>query len=119
MSSPPPAELLSYLDSLPEPHILFDQRYRILAANAAYRRRFAGSASVIGRTCYEVSHHFDRPCDECGESCPMAKARQSGQRERVLHLHHTPQGEAYVNIELVPLKNAQGEQVFYLSLIHI
>ena len=112
---PPPAELLSYLDSLPEPHILFDQRYRILAANAAYRRRFAGSASVIGRTCYEVSHHFDRPCDECGESCPMAKARQSGQRERVLHLHHTPQGEAYVNIELVPLKNAQGEQVFYIE----
>lgn len=115
MSSPPPAELLSYLDSLAEPHILFDQRYRILAANAAYRRRFAGSASVIGRTCYEVSHHFDRPCDECGESCPMAKARQSGQRERVLHLHHTPQGEAYVNIELVPLKNAQGEQVFYVE----
>jgi len=36
--SAPPAELQSYLDTLPDPHILFDQRYRILAANAAYRR---------------------------------------------------------------------------------
>ncbi len=113
--SAPPAELQSYLDTLPDPHILFDQRYRILAANAAYRRQFAGTASVIGRTCYEVSPRFDRPCDESGESCPMARARLSGQRERVLHLHHTPQGEAYVNIELVPLKNAQGEQVFFIE----
>jgi two-component system, NtrC family, response regulator HydG len=115
MSLTPPAELLSYLDSLSAPHILFDHRYRILAANTAYRRQFGGAASVIGRTCYEVSHRFDRPCDESGESCPMSRARHSGQRERVLHLHHTPQGEAYVNIELVPLLNAQGQQVFFVE----
>lgn len=111
----PPSELLSYLDSLPSPHILFDQRYRILAANSAYRRQFGTGTSVIGRTCYEVSHHFDRPCDQAGESCPMTQARQSGQRERVLHLHHTPQGEAYVQIELVPLKDARGEQVYFIE----
>lgn len=43
-----------------------------------------------------------------GESGPLARARVSGRRERVLHLHHTPQGEAYVNIELVPLRGAAG-----------
>ena len=114
MSAPPP-ELVSYLESLPVPHILIDPRYRILAANAAYRRQFGTGSSVIGRTCHEVSHHFQRPCDQSGESCPMALARQSGQRERVLHLHHTPGGEAYVNIELVPLANAQGEQAFFVE----
>lgn len=114
MSAPPP-ELVSYLESVPTPHILIDPRYRILAANAAYRRQFGTGASVIGRTCHEVSHHFERPCDQSGESCPMAMARQSGQRERVLHLHHTPKGEAYVNIELVPLSNAQGEQAFFVE----
>ncbi len=108
-------ELVSYLEGLPEPHILFDRQYRIVAANAAYRRQFSPQASVVGRTCYEVSHRFDRPCDQAGESCPLTRSRSSGQRERVLHLHHTPQGEAYVNIELVPLRDASGEQAWYIE----
>lgn len=114
MSSALP-ELKSYLESLPEPHILFDDRYRILAANGAYLKQFGTQTSVIGRTCYEVSHHFQAPCDQCGESCPMSLAKASGQRERVLHLHHTPKGEAYVNIELVPLTNADGQQVYFIE----
>lgn len=108
-------ELVSYLEGLPEPHILFDRQYRIIAANAAYRRQFSPQASVVGRTCFEVSHHFSRPCDQAGESCPLARSRESGQRERVLHLHHTPQGESYVNIELVPLRDAAGEQAYFIE----
>jgi two-component system, NtrC family, response regulator HydG len=108
-------ELVSYLEGLPEPHILFDRQYRILAANAAYRRLFSPQASVVGRTCYEVSHHFSVPCDQAGESCPLARSRESAQRERVLHLHHTPHGESYVNIELVPLRDASGEQAYFIE----
>lgn len=108
-------ELLSYLEGLSEPHILFDKQYRILAANKAYRKQFSPQHSVVGRTCYEVSHHFNVPCDQAGESCPLARARESGQRERVLHLHHTPRGEEYVNIELAPLLDAQGEQNYYVE----
>ena len=113
-SSPLP-ELMSFLEGMPEPHILFDRQYRILAANAAYRRQFSPQHSVVGRTCYEVSHHFDKPCDQAGESCPLASARASGQRERVLHLHYTPHGEEYINIELSPLLDAQGEQAFFVE----
>lgn len=111
----PLPELMSYLEGLAEPHILFDTQYRILAANAAYRRQFSPERSVVGRTCYEVSHHFSVPCDQAGESCPLLKARESGQRERVLHLHHTPKGEEYINIELAPLLNASGEQAFFIE----
>ncbi|HMS80293.1 MAG TPA: sigma 54-interacting transcriptional regulator, partial [Burkholderiaceae bacterium] len=111
----PLPELVSYLEGLSEPHILFDAQYRILAANAAYRAQFAPRGSVIGRTCYDVSHGFSQPCDLAGESCPLARARRSGQRERVLHLHHTPKGEAYVDIELVPLRDAAGEQAYYIE----
>ncbi len=111
----PLPELMSFLEGMAEPHILFDRQYRILAANAAYRRQFSPERSVLGRTCYEVSHHFDKPCDQAGESCPLARARASGQRERVLHLHHTPHGEEYVNIELSPLRNTQGEQAFFVE----
>jgi len=111
----PLPELSAFLEGLPEPHILFDAQYRILAANAAYRRQFSPQRSVVGRHCYEVSHHFAVPCDQAGESCPLAQSRLSGQRERVLHLHHTPQGEEYVNIELSPLPGPDGEPAFYVE----
>ncbi|MDR3368751.1 sigma-54-dependent Fis family transcriptional regulator [Rhodoferax sp.] len=111
----PLPELMSFLEGLPEPHILFDTQYRILGANAAYRRQFSPERGVVGRTCFEVSHRFNMPCDQSGESCPLIKARESGQRERVLHLHHTAKGEEYVNIELAPLLNADGEQAFFIE----
>ncbi|TXT40520.1 MAG: sigma-54 dependent transcription regulator [Comamonadaceae bacterium] len=111
----PLPELMSFVEGLPEPHILFDTQYRILAANAAYRRQFSPDRSVVGRTCFEVSHRFNTPCDQAGESCPLARSRDSGQRERVLHLHHTPKGEEYVNIELAPLLDATGQQAFYVE----
>jgi len=106
---------MSFVEGLPEPHILFDNQYRILAANAAYRRQFSPDRSVVGRTCYEVSHRFSVPCDQAGESCPLARSRESGQRERVLHMHHTSKGEEYVNIELAPLLDASGQQAFYVE----
>ena len=86
-----PPLLASLLERLPEPHILFDRDYRILAANAAYRAEF-GDDPIVGRSCYAVSHHADVPCDRAGESCPLAAALASGQREKVLHLHRLPTG---------------------------
>ncbi|MDD5030102.1 MAG: sigma 54-interacting transcriptional regulator, partial [Rhodoferax sp.] len=111
----PLPELMSFLEGLPEPHILFDTQYRILAANAAYRHQFSAGHSVVGRTCYEVSHQFTAPCDQAGESCPLLQARTSGQRERVLHLHHTPKGQEYVTIELAPLLDESGAQAFFIE----
>ena len=114
MSEDLPA-LMSYLDGLPEPHIVFDMDYRIVSANTAYLREYAQGQDVRGQTCYEVSHRFQAPCDQAGESCPRARALASGQRERVLHLHHTPCGEAYVNIELAPLKDRRGRIRYFIE----
>ena len=111
----PLPELMSFLEGLSEPHILLDARYRILAANAAYRQQYSQAQSVVGRRCYEVSHHFSVPCDQAGESCPLAQARESGQRERVMHLHHTAKGEEYIHIELAPIFNAAGKQTYYVE----
>ena len=110
-----PAELRSLLEQLPEPHILFTPDYRIVFANRAYRDSHGSGRALLGQTCYHVSHHYDAPCDESGESCPLARSRQSGQRERVLHLHHTPHGEEYVDIELIPLRNAHGEISWFVE----
>lgn len=115
MAMHPLAELISYLDTLSEPHILFDTDYRILAANKAYQRSFGGGQAIIGQTCYAVSHRYAAPCDKAGETCPLKQSMASGQRERVLHLHHTPDGEDYVNIELAPVRGANGEIAYFIE----
>ncbi len=101
-SSEPLAELVSFIESLGEPRILTDLDYRILAANKAYRDAYAPHGSVVGRHCYEVSHHYAVPCDEAGESCPRRAALVSRRTEQALHIHHTPRGDEHVQVELNP-----------------
>lgn len=108
---PSRAELISFLESLVEPHILCDRNYRIIAANDSYRAKWEGKQKIIGRTCHEVSHRYSVPCDQAGGSCPLLRSLRSGQRERVVHLHHTPLGERLEDIELTPIRNADGEMV--------
>lgn len=117
MTSDPklPGELLALLESLPDPRILVDPDYRILSANAAYKHTFGNPREIIGRTCYEISHHYDKPCDQCGESCPRQTAMKTRQPSRVLHLHHTPRGQEYVDVELVPIHDAAGQLVYFVE----
>jgi two-component system response regulator HydG len=114
----PPVELLSLLEALNEPRILVDSEYRIMAANQAYRREFGNPRAIIGRTCYEVSHHFKKPCDQCGESCPRQAAEKSREVSRVLHLHHTPRGEEYVDVELIPIQGADGKIAYFVETMN-
>ncbi len=112
-------ELLSYLDTLPEPRIVLNRDYTIVGANRAYLAHYhAGDVELAGRRCYEVSHRFTRPCDEEGESCPLKSSQRSGQPHRVLHIHHTPRGEEHVDVELTPVRNAQGEIAYFIEMIH-
>ncbi|MFN3630379.1 MAG: sigma-54 interaction domain-containing protein [Casimicrobiaceae bacterium] len=105
----PPEALAAYLETLPEPHILIDEDYRIVTANAAYRRAFGARTRLEGAHCYRVSHGYEVPCDQAGETCPLARARLSRAREHVLHRHHTPEGERYVQIDLAPLRTQAGD----------
>ena len=110
-----PSELIAFLESAVEPAIVMDAEYRIVAANAAYRREFGGGQPIRGRTCYEVSHHFSVPCDQAGESCPLKQSLESGTPERVLHLHHTSRGEEHVDVETTPIVDAAGQVVYFVE----
>jgi two-component system, NtrC family, response regulator HydG len=112
-------ELISFLDGLPEPRIVMDVDYRIIAANTAYIREFGEDRPVAGRTCYEVSHRFSVPCDQAGESCPLKQSLESGEPQRVLHLHHTPRGEEHVAVETTPIRDGQGEIVCFVETMRI
>jgi two-component system response regulator HydG len=111
------SELLSYLDSQPQPCIVLSKDYTIIAANVAYRLEYGSNAPLNGRHCYEVSHHFDRPCDEAGESCPLKFSATAKQSQRVLHLHQTPRGEEHVDVVLTPIFDSSGEIVYFVEMI--
>jgi transcriptional regulator with PAS, ATPase and Fis domain len=113
-----PAETLHLLDSFPEPKILLDTQYRIIAANTAYRREFGSSQKIEGKLCYELSHHYDKPCDQSGENCPLRGAMESGEPNRVLHVHHTSRGREHVEVEVVPVKDAVGETTYFIETMY-
>lgn len=108
--------LISFLEHEPHPMIVLDPDYNILAANTAYQRQF-GTADkpYIGHKCFRVSHHYDVPCDQAGEHCPMRKAFELKGPDRVLHIHHTPRGPEHVDVELRPILDAQREVVAYVE----
>jgi transcriptional regulator with PAS, ATPase and Fis domain len=108
-------ELTSFIETLEEPRILVDLDYRILAANRRYRDTYSPREPVVGRHCYEVSHHYPRPCDEVGEACPRRAAMQSRRTEHALHIHHTPRGDEHVQVELNPVLDASGQLRYFVE----
>jgi transcriptional regulator with PAS, ATPase and Fis domain len=114
--APEIAALVSYLEYDPQPSIVLDPDYRILAANTAYRRQFGVAGQPhVGRRCYQVSHHYDVPCDQAGEHCPMKRASELRSADRVLHIHHTPRGPEHVDVELRPIFDTRREIVAYVE----
>ena len=108
--------LLSYLEHESQPMIVLDPGYTILAANTAYQRQFGVvGRPFIGDKCYRVSHHYEVPCDQAGEHCPMKRAFELKGPDRVLHIHHTPRGPEHVDVELRPILNAEHEVVAYVE----
>ena len=113
----PPPELLSVLNNYSDPAILLSLDYRILGANEAYRLLYGDTPVTKRRLCYEVSHGYKVPCDQAGETCPLKNALATKQPQRVLHLHHTPNGEEHVDVETLPIKNDQGEIIFLIEVL--
>lgn len=111
------SDLARMLDGYDSPAILMDARYRILAANDLYTASFGAINPKRTPHCYQVSHGYQHPCDQEGESCPLAACQNSGHREQVLHIHNTPRGREHVDVEMLPIKGADGEPRYFVELL--
>jgi transcriptional regulator with PAS, ATPase and Fis domain len=115
-TAPQVQALISFLEHEAQPMIVLDPEYNILAANTAYKRQFGTvDKPYIGQKCYRISHHYDVPCDQAGEHCPMKRAFELKGPDRVLHIHHTPRGPEHVDVELRPILDAGREVVAYVE----
>lgn len=101
------------LDSLHEPAILINRDYDVLLSNEAYRQRYGLLARGPKRKCFQVSHRYELPCDQAGESCPLKMCTETAGRARTLHIHHTPNGEEYVNVEMWPIRDPESGELSY------
>ena len=113
----PNVTLPSVLEGLREPAVIINEGRRIVAANQAYRDRFADGGRVCGRHCYEVSHQYRVPCDQLGEICPVAEARASGLHCPALHVHRTTEGEEHEAVSVHPLYDSANRIRFYLEVL--
>jgi transcriptional regulator with PAS, ATPase and Fis domain len=110
-------ELADMLEGYSEPAILVDPEYRILVANTPYQDLYSQEGGLCDRFCYEVSHGNAHPCDEEGEYCPLRLARESGEPQRVLHVHHSPRGDEHVEVEGRPVFDEQGNLHYFIEII--
>ena len=112
-------EMAALLDGIEEPAVLLTPDYRIVVANQVYREHHGHSDSLHNRHCYEVLHGYAVPCDQAGESCPLKNCLSTGQPQRVLHLHYSPQGEEHVDVSLTPIRDANNEVVYLLEKMRL
>lgn len=107
------SDVAAVLDCLPNPALLLSTDYRILLANQRYHEVYGDGRPLRHRRCYEVLHGNTVPCDLAGETCPLKASLDSGEPQRVMHVHHTPRGQEYVSVETLPVRGERG-QVKYL-----
>lgn len=105
------------LDGFAYPAILVSAEYEILATNELYATTFGEIPRDRGSRCYEASHGYRVPCDQAGESCPLAACKSSGVKERVMHIHTTSRGKEYVDVEMLPINGEDGALQYFVEIL--
>lgn len=102
------------LNSRTEPSIILNRDYVIVAANAAYEKLHGFKVDQKSH-CYEISHHYKKPCDQEGESCPLKMCLESNSTQRSLHIHQTKFGAEHVDVHLSPIHGDSGEIKYFIE----
>ncbi len=109
------------IDIFPDPFVVIDRDYKIIAANRNYLEHYGykHSDSVVGRYCYEVSHHSSKPCSQHGEHCPLETVFETGQATQVMHVHYDRDGgEEHVQLHSNPLYDHNGRVIYVGEYIY-
>ena len=93
----------------PDPFVIIDRHYQIVACNKAYLENYHANDNVVGKFCYEVSHDYDLPCSQHGEHCPLETVMRTSKPTSVLHIHKHGNDEEHVQISASPIHNDNGE----------
>ncbi len=108
--------LETIMNNIQDAILIIDRDYRIVRANRASLRRYG--PDIVGRKCFEVSHHGVKPCWHEGEDCPIQHVFSEGEVFRHVHEHYTSTGEKrYEEIVASPITGNAGEPMEIIELL--
>jgi PAS domain S-box-containing protein len=101
------------LESVDEGFIVVTPDYCITLANKAFCTTVKLAApDILGKHCFEVSHHTSRPCFEEGEACAVREVFRTGEAHTAVHMHFDSKGNPiYMEIKAYPLRDAFGRVI--------
>jgi PAS domain S-box-containing protein len=105
--------LASVLEGIGEGVVVMDREYRILTANKGYLSQVGKTREdILGKHCYEVSHHFDSHCMHNGHHCPVKTVFETGSPAQAMHIHYDHQNqEIFVECHAYPIKDSAGNVI--------
>lgn len=94
--------------------------FRIVRVNRTFLNTLnMEEKDVIGKHCYEVTHHRSKPCDSPNDTCPLAKTLKTGYHSLAEHIHYDKDGrEIYIEISTYPIRNEKGEIYQVIHIAH-
>lgn len=111
--------LESILEGIGDGVVVIDRDFKIISANKGYCSQVKMSCDeMIGKHCYEVSHHLSKPCYENGEECSVKEAFETGSSHRIIHTHFDKENKPiYIETVSYPLKNESGNIVSAIEVL--
>jgi PAS domain S-box-containing protein len=110
------------IDGISDALMLLDAKtFEILEVNRAFLGSYGLTREhVVGKKCYEVTHHLSSPCSqaETHSLCPLEESVSSGNMSLTEHIHQDSDGQnLYSEITTYPLKDATGQvaRIIHLS----
>lgn len=101
----------SILNELHEELMVIGKDYTILDVNEQLINSVGLSRSeIIGKKCYKISHNYDLPCNQMGETCKLKSVFKTETPQANLHQHtNANKNKRWVDLIMSPLRNENGK----------
>ena len=113
------AFLETIINGIEDHMMVIDLDYRIIEVNRALLEMVGlKREDVVGKHCYEISHHLENPCASPDHPCPLKDAVATRKAASVTHVHFDKDNrEHYIHVVCHPLFDEHGlvHQVIDLS----
>jgi len=104
----------SIIDSISDTLLVIDlSDFKIISTNqVALKQLNLQREEVVGRFCYEVTHHTSTPCKPPNDVCPIYELLKTGNSVSVEHTHFDKENnKIYVEVSAHPVRNHEGKTV--------
>ncbi|MCL4501263.1 MAG: PAS domain-containing protein [Deltaproteobacteria bacterium] len=104
------AFLETLVNGIKDHMMVIDLDYRIVEVNRALLEMVGSKRDeVVGKHCYEVSHHSKEPCAIPDHPCPLKDVVATGKTASAIHVHFNKDGrESYFHVVCHPLFDKEG-----------